>query len=204
MEHGEATRKSQRRPLARSSSAPPQALSGTIRQIVRHPVRHLLIRWNWKSAVSSAIFRGLVFFAGTIAIGWSAAAEAVTIEVLVRLALAGLLGAATEDLRRAEPRWAATAVVTIFFPALGNSFSFLAHWFSGSPGIYWGTMASVAISAVAAAFNLFAMRRGVLLIGEGRQSFGRDLASLPLLIVKFLIFPWIACARALTPHRDNV
>src|SRR6202022_697407 len=41
--------------------------------IVRHPVRHLIRRWNWKSALLSSLLRASIFFFTNLVAGWHAA-----------------------------------------------------------------------------------------------------------------------------------
>jgi hypothetical protein len=51
---------------------------------------------------------------------------------------------------------------------------------------------SVVVSIISAIFNLFAMRRGALIVrDESMQSFWRDLVRMPWLIFEFISFPLV-------------
>jgi hypothetical protein len=51
---------------------------------------------------------------------------------------------------------------------------------------------SVVVSIISAIFNLFAMRRGALIVrDESMQSFWRDLIRMPWLIFEFISFPLV-------------
>jgi len=50
----------------------------------------------------------------------------------------------------------------------------------------------VLVSAISAVFNLFAMRRGALLVrDETQQSLWRDLARMPWIAFEFISFPLV-------------
>jgi hypothetical protein len=51
------------------------------------------------------------------------------------------------------------------------------------------------LSAVSTIFNLFAVRRGVMVVGREAQSFRDDLEQLPGLILDFLCTPLRALGR---------
>ena len=50
-------------------------------------------------------------------------------------------------------------------------------------------LASVILTAFSTLFNFYVMRRGVLIVGAGRHSLGKDLQKLPRLVVDFVT--WI-------------
>jgi hypothetical protein len=70
------------------------------------------------------------------------------------------------------------------------------HMIAGTPRLRTSLIASIPMSALATAFNLFAMRRGTLIVGDGARSFADDLKSLPRLIRAFGRSP-INAARAI-------
>src|SRR5215210_717036 len=90
-----------------AESLPPGAMSvgDVLSSLFRRPGENLLRRWNWKSAVLSALIRGGLFFAANIGAGLRAALGAMGIEALFYITVAGFYGAATETFRRA-PRLA--------------------------------------------------------------------------------------------------
>ncbi len=60
-------------------------------------------------------------------------------------------------------------------------------WLRGTHHLHAVLIGSVIVSVLSSLFNWFAMKRGTLLVGKDRVSFGSDLKRLPLLAVSFLI-----------------
>ena len=52
--------------------------------MVRHPVRQLIRRWNWKSALLSFFLRATIFFFTNLIAGWHAAFGAMLTELALR------------------------------------------------------------------------------------------------------------------------
>jgi hypothetical protein len=150
--------------------------------LVRHPVENLIRHWNWKSAVMSAIFRGTLFFITNISAGLTAALSAMSIESAFYISTAGFYGAITQAFRKAQPPWA----VMVLQPTLNHSLEFTLHWIGGTEKLARSVTASICFSLLSAVFNLFAMRRGALIVGEGRQSLIADLRRMPLIIFEFI------------------
>ena len=158
-----------------------------VHALSRHPQRYIVARWNWKSAVLSAGVRGAIFFATNLTFGVEAAIRALSVDAVFRFPLVGVYTAVTQAFRTAEPVWAASVTVLVLVPAVAHSIEFVIHWMAGTPAVRLSVLVSIAFSEVSTLFNLFAMRRGVLLVGEDDAgSFGRDLARLPGLIIDFL------------------
>src|SRR5262245_49757847 len=67
----------------------PDTLAAALLCIARQPIRQLLRRWNWKSAVMSSFARGLVFFAANLSAGPAAAVSAASTELTFRIATSG-------------------------------------------------------------------------------------------------------------------
>lgn len=169
--------------------------------VVRRPRHHLVARWNWKAALTSAVWRGLVFFAATGGSGLEAARAALAVEFTYRAASTGGFAALAQAFRRATPTWAAGLVVAAAIPAAAHALQFGAHRLAGTAGLDLGMAASVAFTAVSSAFTLFAMRRGAFIVGDAdRQPFRRDLAALPWLAAGFVAAAaagaWRCVARA--------
>jgi hypothetical protein len=154
--------------------------------IIRHPVENLLHRWNWKSAVLSAFIRGLLFFITNFGAGLGAAFSAMGIESAFYIMTAGFYGAATQAFRRARPAWAATMTLMVIMPVINHSLEFLLHWVGGTEKLARSVTASFTLSILSAVFNIFAMRRGVLIVGAERQSLFADLRQMPRIIFEFL------------------
>jgi hypothetical protein len=161
--------------------------------LMRHPWRFVLSRWNYKSAVMSSAFRAQVFFVANLASGPEAALGAMLTEYLFRFATAGVYGAVTQAFRHVRPEHTATLAVMVLLPAVGHSLELAVHWLRGTPQLAASIGASVAFTVVSTAFNLFAMRRGALIVGEGSHSLWHDLARMPALLAAFFLsclFSW--------------
>lgn len=157
-----------------------------LRGLLRHPIDNLLRRWNWKSAVLSAIIRGVLFFVANIGAGLPAALNAMSIESAFYITTAGFYGALTQAVRRAQPAWTATLTMMVLMPAVNHTLELLLHWAGGTEKLARSIIVSVCFSMLSAAFNLFAMRRGAFIVGAERQSLRADLQQVPRLIVDFL------------------
>src|SRR5262249_298562 len=83
----------------------------TCAELARHPARYVIARWHWKSALMSAIFRGLVFFVANLGVGVGRAGRASIVEFALRVPLVGILASVAQLFRLAHPAWAA-AIVT--------------------------------------------------------------------------------------------
>ena len=153
--------------------------------LARHPVQNLFVRWNWKAALLSSLFRGAIFFCTNLVSGWHAAVGALLAEFALRAATSGFYGAITEALSAAQPPWAATAAAIIVLPCLAHSLEFLVHWLRGTPKLGLSIGTSMIFTAFSTAFNLFAMRRGVLITRGEHKSLTHDLSRVPALLLEF-------------------
>jgi hypothetical protein len=158
----------------------------TLRSLVRDPISTLVHGWNWKSAIFSTLCRSAVFFFANLSSGFEAATGALITEFLYRSISAGFYGAMTQAFRKSEPRWAATLVVLIGVPGVSHAIEFLLHWVRGTPNLRTSIIASLILTLISTSFNLHAMRRGVLVVGQGEQSLGADMRSLPATIWTFI------------------
>ncbi|HBY59472.1 MAG TPA: hypothetical protein DEH78_06590 [Solibacterales bacterium] len=165
-------------------------------ELVRDPYRRLLLEWNWKSAFLSASMRASIFFATNLAAGFRAAAGAMLAEFVFRTAISGFYGAATQALRRAEPPWQGALAVMVVLPLCSHTLEFLLHYLRGTPKLWTSVAVSVAFTGVSTLFNWYAMRRGALLVGDGRQSLAEDMKSMPAIVAGFLLAGPRALGRA--------
>ncbi len=156
--------------------------------LLRHPIETLVLRWNWKSAVLSALTRGGLFFFVNLRAGVSAAVGAMLIEAAFYVTVAGFYGSATEAFRRARPARLALLVMMLAMPAINHSLEFLLHWASGTRKLTTSIVASVSLSMISAVFNLFAMQRGAFIVGTERQSLADDFRQLPGILYDFITF----------------
>lgn len=161
-------------------------MADAIRELWSDPVRHLILRWNWKSAVTSAIIRGIIFFTTNLTSGLRAAAFALLTDMAFRMAFSGFYGSLTQAFRRCEPVWAATLFVMVVLPAISHGLEFVVHTLDGTPQLGRSIRASITFTVIATLFNYYAMRHGVLVVGEGRRSFLQDMKAMPRIIGGFL------------------
>lgn len=171
---------------------------GVFRHLFQHPLETLVYRWNWKAAVLSALLRSPIFFTAYLwqKQGLWIALGAMLAQFVFRSLFGGVNGAIIQAFRKVEPAW--HAVLTI--PLVLATFSHLVEYVvqtvydaaAGTHGKAKAIMFSILISVISAVFNLFAMRRGALLVkDESKQSFGRDLLRMPWLIFEFISFPLV-------------
>ncbi|MGO9403407.1 MAG: hypothetical protein ACLPVW_08045 [Terriglobales bacterium] len=153
--------------------------------LLRRP-QQLLLLWNWKSALLSTILRGPIFCIAAVQRGWEAAIAALFTESVFCVLSAGFYGAIVQILKDAEPRWLTGIFLTLALPVAFQVLEYLLHWFRGTPHLRVAAIISLAVSALSALFNWYAMRRGTLLVGREAGGFGGDLRRLPRLFFGFL------------------
>lgn len=174
----------------------PQTVGSVLNSLIHHPVRHLVRRWNWKSALLSSLFRALLFLFVNLVAGWPAAVQAMSTEMALRFITSGFYGAITETFSAARPAWAATVTVMVLLPCLNHSLEFIVHWMRGTPHLAASIVSSVAFTAISTAFSLYAMKRGVLTVGDGSRSLLNDLSRVvPLFFGSMLDGPRLIIRR---------
>jgi hypothetical protein len=165
----------------------PTTVWGVIADLICHPGKHLIERWNWKSALTSSAFRCLIYFSTNVVAGLRAALAAMTIEFLFRGVTSGFYGSLTQAFTRAQPAWAGSLAVIVILPAVGHSMEFMVHWLGGTRKLAASVIASVAFTAVSSLFNLFAMRRGVLTVGQDCNTLKDDFRRMPRIVFDFVL-----------------
>lgn len=181
-----------------------RTVAAVLRDIVRDPARHLLSRWNWKSALLSSVLRAAIFFTTNIVAGWHAALGAMGAELALRSVTSGFYGAVTEAFASAEPPWAAMTATMLLLPFVAHSLEFLVHSLRHTPKLGLSIVASVSFTAISTAFNLYAMQRGALIVGHGSRPLREDLRRFPSLALAFLTAgPRFIVARALGGERSR-
>jgi hypothetical protein len=168
--------------MTRGAPTVADVLSG----LARHPLRHFVLGWNWKSATLSSLCRAALFFAVNLPAGLEAGLRAMATEMAFRAVASGVLGSATQAFRVARPAVLATMTALIVIPAAGHLAEYTVHRLAGTPRLGESIAASVAFSILTTAFNLFAMRRGALIVGDDQASLLDDMRRLPGLIVAFV------------------
>ena len=175
-------------PNADSGNGSPRTTVGkALLQVLGNPFYYFIRQWNWKSALFGAINRGTIFFIATMKRGGVEMSVAVLVEVLFTCATAGIYAAFTQAMRFAEPEWLGACVVALVIPGALYGADYFAHLWTGMHNIRPAVGVATALSVVSTLFNLFVMRRGALVVGEGSQPLWRDLIRIPGLIVQFLI-----------------
>lgn len=152
--------------------------------------------WNYKGAILSGILRAPIFLA-TYLIGKETlrlAIGAAAVQFVFRFFFAGVSGALIQSFRRVEPAWKALFTVLALVPLISHLFEFLLQL---GFGYLTSTLArtdeailrSISVSIISALFTLFAMRRGVMIVGESEsKSLISDISRLPVVIFHFIAF----------------
>jgi hypothetical protein len=168
------------------------------RYLFRHPLETMVYRWNWKAAVLSALLRSPIFFTAYLLQkqGLLIALGAMIAQFAFRTLFGGVNGALIQAFRRVEPAWHAVLTIPLILAAFSHVVEFVVQAAydaaTGTRGKGKAIAVSVLVSIISAVFNLFAMRRGALLVkDESKQSFGRDLIRMPWLVFEFISFPLV-------------
>ena len=165
----------------------PVSVAEALADLLLNPWRRLLLRWNWKTALLSACVRGTIFFIANLGAGMGAAIGAMCLEAAFYAVIAGFFGAMIQAFRRARPVWAAAMTVMLFMPAVDHTIEYALHYANGTKKLAASIAASVSLSMLSSVFNLFAMRRGVLIVGDERASLIDDLRRLPRVVFDFVM-----------------
>jgi hypothetical protein len=112
----------------------------------------------------------------------------------------GVNGAIIQSFSRVEPAWHAVLTVPLVLAVFSHVMEFVVQTvYDAQTGVNSKKSAitiSVIISVISAVFNLFAMRRGALLVrDESKQSLWRDLKRMPWIVFEFISFPLVWTIR---------
>ena len=135
-----------------------------------NPYRHVIRRWNWKSAFLSAFCRSILIFLTNLSAGGSSAVGAMLAEACYRALTSGFYSALTQAFRFAQPVWAASVIPMILIPMVADSCEFAVHGIRGTKRLVATVAVSMIFTAVSTMLELFAMRRGVLVMGQNGRS----------------------------------
>jgi len=152
-------------------------VAGVLAAIARHPIQFVLSRWNWKAAALSALMRGTIFFIATLG-GLTIASRTLLVDLTFRIPLAGVCAAVIQEVRNATPAWASLAVALGAVPVVAHAVEISVHSIARTPWLWRGVGASIALSIVSSAVELFLMRRRILLVGPEGASILTDLRRL--------------------------
>ena len=153
-------------------------VAGVLAAIARHPIQFVLGRWNWKAAALSALMRGTIFFIATLGGGLTIASRTLLVDVTFRIPLAGVCAAVIQEVRNATPAWASLAVALGAVPVVAHAVEISVHSIARTPWLWRGVGASIALSIVSSAVELFLMRRRILLVGPQGAPLLTDLRRL--------------------------
>lgn len=187
-------------------------VSEVFRMIAHHPFEMLVKRWNWKSALLSAFLRSMIYLTTYLVKkdGLKAALGAMAVEFGLRIFTAGTSGTLVQAFRKANPVWVSMLICSVALPIFSHAVEFIVHFLHEYTvsQIYnapmnqsrkSGFIVSVIFSVVSVVFNLFAVRRGVLVVGgDEHQSFWKDMKQMPKVIWQFLTFPIVFIWRKLS------
>jgi hypothetical protein len=167
--------------------AGPPTVGGVFHGLIRHPAKHLIHRWNWKSAVLSSLLRAAIFFFSNLVPGWHAAVGALLAELALRAATSGFYGAITEAFSEARPVWAGMAAAMVVLPVVNHTLEFLVHWLRGTPKLGISITASILFTVCSTAFNVYAMRHGAFTVGSKSRPLREDMKRILPLLGQFLL-----------------
>lgn len=76
--------------------------------------------------------------------------------------------------------------VVILLPLTSHSLEFTIHFLRHTPNLKISIISSLVFTNISTLFNLYMMRRGTLVVGQGSKSFGQDMKAIPRLIAGFV------------------
>jgi hypothetical protein len=162
-------------------------LRSALQEMFRHPIRTLVPPWSWKAAALTAAVRAVAFFATNLRSGQGEAIKAFLVEAVFALLAGGLIGAISQQLRKAEPLWATAAVVWIGLPGIMLLAQSGVHRLARTPHLSGGLILSFVLSVLSAAFTWYAMRQGAMLGGSDETNIYSDLRALPRIVLGFIL-----------------
>lgn len=150
----------------------------------------LFWRWNWKSAFFAGLFRSSIYLFTHLSEGWRAALGAMSVEFIFRVIHGGVSGSLLQSLRKASPIWLGTLFVMVLLPIYSHTVEYTLHTLNGDLNRTKSLAISISFSIISALFNLFAMRRGVMITGEDtdNESLWADVKKFPRIVVEFVGF----------------
>jgi len=92
----------------------------------------------------------------------------------------------TQAFRSVEPAWTEALTVLVLLPLVSHSLELALHLARGTPKLVSSMIASIAFTEISTLFNLYAMRRGALVVGAEGSSMASDMRQVPRLIAGFV------------------
>lgn len=183
--------------------------------LLHHPLQ-LLTRWNWKAVLLAMIVRGSISFAVyKFSENTKAAVIAAAVIMFIRFITTGMAGALVQSFRKARPVWLANLIVSVMLPGIIHTIEFATQYLLEHTYVDVFALSqdgvtlkrafaiSVLFSIVSVLFNLYAMRKGALLVGAGEdtQSLKDDFKQMPRLVAEFVIALPVLISRFLESGR---
>ena len=100
--------------------------------MIAHPIRTIVPPWSWKAAACSAVVRALAFFVTNLWSGHSAATKALLVEAVYAIFVGGLIGAVSQQLRRAKLLWATALLICLGLPGVMTLAQAAIHHLAGT------------------------------------------------------------------------
>jgi hypothetical protein len=147
-------------------------------RVVTRPWQVFILDWNWKAALLSAVFRGVLYAFATVPRG-PGALRGVWIELAFRIAVGGFWGSLLQAYLEAEPAWLAGSFATLVLPAAAHTLEYFALKAGGATHIGAGMFISILVSIGSLVINWLLMRKGLMVTGEGAGSLAEDFRRLP-------------------------
>jgi hypothetical protein len=144
-----------------------------------HPWEIFVQRWNWKTALMSAFFRGIAFALPMAGLTGAGGIRSVLIELVFRVVIGGFWGSLLQAFRAAQPAWLAGLLAAIVLSATAHVLEFAALRAGNATHIKTGMIVSIIISIGSLMINLGLMRRGVLVTGGAGEPLRSDLRRIP-------------------------
>jgi hypothetical protein len=168
--------------------------TGVLKHFVRHPLETMVSGWHWKAALFSALFRTPVFLIAYHNKGFGIALAAGLIQFVFRTVFGGIGGSIIQKFSKVEPAWHTIITVPVALTIITHIFEFMIQIafdrYNGTDMAQKAIIASITISVMSAVFNLFVMRRGVLLVkDEKQQTIWKDFSYIPRLLFDFVTIP---------------
>lgn len=109
------------------------------------------------------------------------------VEALFAVLVGGLIGAVSQQLRRAKPLWATALFVSFGMPGAMLLAQDAVHQLAGTPHLGGGLLTSFCLASLASAFSWYAMRQGAMLGGADQTTLSHDLKALPGVVLQFVM-----------------
>jgi hypothetical protein len=160
-------------------SASPDRVTSVALRVLADPWEVFVERWNWKSALLSAAFRGLAFALPMAHFAGPGALRSMCIEIGFRIAVGGFWGSLLQAFRNAKPVWLAALWVALVLPAAAHFLEFAALRAGHATHITTAMIVSVILSIGSLLVNFGLVRRGLLITGEDAAPLVWDLQRIP-------------------------